>query len=102
MVNAPGFFVFGEFNLDGALSERLETWQTLANSLEYERSNDMTFKQRAQELLQSLPEELTAHDLEVEMAKLIQKLKIEEGLEASTNGQTVSHEEVTQRMARWL
>ena len=62
----------------------------------------MTFKQRAQELLQSLPEELTAHDLEVEMAKLIQKLKIEEGLEASTNGQTVSHEEVTQRMARWL
>ena len=48
-----------------------------------------------------LPDELTADDLEVELAKLVEKLKIEEGLEASANGQTVSHEEVPQRMARW-
>ena len=62
----------------------------------------MTFKQRAQELLQSLPEELTAEDFEIELAKLVDQLKIEEGLEASTNGRTVSHEEVSQRMARWI
>ncbi len=62
----------------------------------------MTFKQRAQELLQSLPEELTPEDLEVELAKLIEKLKIEEGLEASEKGFTASHDEIKQRMARWI
>jgi len=62
----------------------------------------MTFKKRAQELLQSLPEELTADELEIELAKLVEELKIEEGLEASANGRTVSPEEVTQRIGRWL
>lgn len=62
----------------------------------------MTIKQRAQELIQSLPEEMTAEDLEIELSRLVEKLKIEEGLEASANGHTVSHEEVKQRMARWI
>lgn len=62
----------------------------------------MTIKQKAQKLIESLPEELTANDLEIELARLVEKLKIEEGLEASEKGLTVSHDEVKQRMARWI
>ncbi len=62
----------------------------------------MTIKQRAKELLESLPEEVTAKDLEAELQTFIEKLKIEEGLEDSKHGRTVSHEEVTQLMSRWL
>ena len=74
----------------------------VAEAWKINQNRNMTFKQRAQELLQSLPEELTAEDFEIELAKLVDQLKIEEGLEASTNGRTVSHEEVSQRMARWI
>jgi len=45
---------------------------------------------------------MTAEDLEIELSRLVEKLKIEEGLEASAKGHTVSHEEVKQRMARWI
>lgn len=62
----------------------------------------MTIKQKVQKLIESLPEELTTNDLENEMISIIEKLKIEEGLEASKNGQTVSHDDVKQRMSRWL
>jgi len=62
----------------------------------------MTIKQKAQKLIDSLPEELTTRDLELEMNRLLDKLKIEEGLEASKNGQTISQDQVKERMARWL
>jgi predicted transcriptional regulator len=62
----------------------------------------VTIKQRAQELIKSLPEEMTAEDLEIELSRLVEKLKVEEGLEASAQGNTISHEEVKQRMARWI
>ena len=62
----------------------------------------MTIKQKARELIDSLPEELTAEELEIALGRLIEKLKIEEGLEDSRNGRTVTHEEVTLRMSRWL
>lgn len=62
----------------------------------------MTIKQKARELIDSLPEELTAEELEIALGRLIERLKIEEGLEDSRNGRTVTHEEVTLRMSRWL
>lgn len=55
-----------------------------------------------EEFVQSLPEGLTTKDLEIELRCLVEKLKIEEGLEASEKGLTVSHDEVKQRMARWI
>jgi predicted transcriptional regulator len=45
---------------------------------------------------------MTAEDLEIELSRLVEKLKVEEGLEASAQGNTISHEEVKQRMARWI
>lgn len=62
----------------------------------------MSIKQEVQELIDSLPEELTAEELEIALGRLIERLKIEEGLEDSRNGRTVTHEEVTLRMSRWL
>lgn len=62
----------------------------------------MTIKQKAQQLINSLPEELTTEELEAALEQLVERLKIEEGLEDSRAGRTVSHEEVTQRMSRWL
>ena len=62
----------------------------------------MTNKQKALQLVNSLPDELTARELETELQKLLDRLKLEEGLEASRNGSTVDDEEVRARMSRWL
>ena len=62
----------------------------------------MNIKKRAHQVIDSLPEEPTAKELENAFYGLIDQLKIEEGVEDSKQGRTVSHEEVTQRMSRWL
>ena len=61
----------------------------------------MTIKQKAHQLIDSLPEELTARELEDAFYSLIEQLKIDEGLQASADGQTISHDEMRQRMSRW-
>lgn len=62
----------------------------------------MTFKQRAHQLIDSLPEEPTPQQVEETLQELFDNIKIEEGLRASRAGETLSHDEVKQRMSRWL
>ena len=62
----------------------------------------MTLKQRAHQLIDFLPEEPTPQQVEETLQELFDNIKIEEGLRASRAGETLSHDEVKQRMSRWL
>lgn len=62
----------------------------------------MTFKEKAHKIIESLPEEPTSEQVENALYELLDRSKIEEGIRASEAGDTLSHEEVEQRMARWL
>lgn len=59
----------------------------------------MTIKEKVLQAVQNLPDDAP---IEEAMEKLLFMAKIEMGLRQADDGQTVSHEELKERTARWL
>lgn len=59
----------------------------------------MTTKERVLEAVRSLPEDAEIEDA---MERLLIIAKIERGIEQADSGQLLSHEEVKQRVSKWL
>jgi len=59
----------------------------------------MTTKERVVQAVQSLPEDASIEDA---MERLLFLAKIERGLQQANAGQTISHDQVKERMAKWL
>ena len=59
----------------------------------------MTTKDLVMEAVRSLPEDAAIEDA---MEKLLVIAKIERGIEQADNGETLSHDEVRQRVSKWL
>lgn len=59
----------------------------------------MTTKELVLEAVRNLPEDAA---IEEAMEKLLVIAKIERGIEQAENGQTVPHDEVKQRVSKWL
>ncbi|MEX0701347.1 MAG: hypothetical protein WD069_04565 [Planctomycetales bacterium] len=59
----------------------------------------MSTKEVVMELIQRLPDDVTVDEI---MDELYARRKIEEGLRQLDEGQGIPHEEVKQRLARWL
>lgn len=59
----------------------------------------MTTKDLVMEAVKSLPEDAAIEDA---MEKLLVIAKIERGIEQADNGDTLSHDEVRQRVSKWL
>jgi len=58
-----------------------------------------TAKDQVRELLENVPDDASLEDIQYH---LYVRQKIEKGLKADEDGQTLPHEEVVRRMARWL
>ncbi len=58
-----------------------------------------TAKEQVRELLDNVPDDASLEDIQYH---LYVRQKIQKGLDAAEQGRTLSHEEVTRRMARWL
>jgi predicted transcriptional regulator len=56
-------------------------------------------KQQVIEMIQSLPDEITVDDI---MAELYFRMKVDAGLKELDEGKALSHEEVKDRLSRWL
>ena len=59
----------------------------------------MTTKELVIEAISTLPDNAVIEDA---MERLLVLAKIERGIEQADSGQTISHEEVKQRLAKWL
>jgi predicted transcriptional regulator len=59
----------------------------------------MTTKEKVLEAIQNLPEDA---EIEEAMERLLLLAKIERGIKQAEAGETLSHEEVKQRMSKWL
>ena len=59
----------------------------------------MTTKEHVIEMIQRMPNESTLEDM---MAALYVRQKIDVGLEQLDNGQSLSQEEVEERLSQWL
>lgn len=59
----------------------------------------MTTKERVLEAVSSLPEDAQIEDA---MERLLVIAKVERGIKQADAGQVVSHEEVKQRLSKWL
>ncbi|MEN6336365.1 MAG: hypothetical protein ABFE01_19085 [Phycisphaerales bacterium] len=59
----------------------------------------MTTKERMVQAVQSLPEDASIEDA---MERLFLLAKIERGIQQADAGQLIPHEEVKERMAKWL
>ncbi|MGB7209466.1 MAG: hypothetical protein WBD27_12455 [Pyrinomonadaceae bacterium] len=59
----------------------------------------MTIKEKMVEAVSTLPADAQIEDA---MEKLLFLAKIEKGLEQANDGQTIPHDEVKQRVSRWL
>ena len=59
----------------------------------------MTTKERVQQAVNSLPEDASIEDA---MERLLFLAKVERGLQQADAGQTISHAEVKEKMAKWL
>ena len=59
----------------------------------------MTTKEQALRAVQSLPDDATFEDA---MERLLFLAKVERGLQQADAGQTIPHERVRDRMAKWL
>ncbi|NQT88038.1 hypothetical protein HQ560_14825 [bacterium] len=59
----------------------------------------MTLKEKALQAIHDLPEEASIEDA---MERLLFVAKVEKGLQQADAGETVPHEEVKARMAKWL
>ena len=58
-----------------------------------------TVKEQVLEMIRKLPDDSTVSDI---MAELYFRQKVDEGLRESEEGETLEHNEVRQRMGRWL
>lgn len=58
-----------------------------------------TAKDEVREMLEELPDEASLEDIQYH---IYVRQKIRRGLEAEREGKTLTHEEVTHRMSRWL
>lgn len=56
-------------------------------------------KQQVIQMIQSLPEDITVNDI---MAELYFKLQVDAGLKELDEGEGIPHEEVKNRMSKWL
>ena len=56
-------------------------------------------KQRVIQMIQSLPEDVTVDDI---IAELYFKLQVDDGLKELDEGKGIPHEEIEQRMSKWL
>ena len=56
-------------------------------------------KQEAQEMIQNLPDNCTYEDIQYHLY-VVEKIK--NGISRAENGETSSHQNVKQRMAKWL
>ncbi len=59
----------------------------------------MTSKEKVLQTVQGLPDDASIEDA---MERLLFVAKIERGLQQADAGQTISHAQVKERMARWL
>ena len=59
----------------------------------------MTTKEKIIKVAEALPADAT---IEEAMERLLFLAKVEKGLQQADNGETVSHMEVRERMAKWL
>lgn len=59
----------------------------------------MTITEKVVKAVQGLPDDAS---IEEAMERLLFMAKIERGLEQADRGQTVSHDDVKERMAKWL
>jgi predicted transcriptional regulator len=56
-------------------------------------------KEKVIQLIQSLPEDVTVNDI---MAELYFKVQVDAGLKELDEGKGIPHEEVEERMSKWL
>lgn len=59
----------------------------------------MTTREKVIELVQDLPDDASVEDA---MERLLLLAKIERGLQQADSGQTLTHAQVKERMAKWL
>lgn len=59
----------------------------------------MSTKQEVIKLIQDLPEDVTLEDI---MVELFVRAKIESGIKQLNQGKVLSHDEVKERMGKWL
>ena len=59
----------------------------------------MTVKEKMLQAVQALPDDASIEDA---MERLLFLAKVQRGLEQADAGQTISHEQVKERMAEWL
>jgi predicted transcriptional regulator len=59
----------------------------------------MTTKEKVLQAVQSLPDDASVEDV---MERLLLLAKIDRGLAQADAGQTISHAQVKERMAKWL
>lgn len=58
-----------------------------------------TAKEQVQEILETLPEDASLEDIQYH---IYVRQKIQQGMDEVESGQVISHEEVQQRLAKWL
>lgn len=59
----------------------------------------MTTKEKVVQAVQDLPDNASYEDA---MERLLFLAKIERGIQQADSGQTIAHDQVKQRMAKWL
>ena len=59
----------------------------------------MTTKEKLARLIEELPDDATIEDA---MERLLFLAKVERGIEQADAGQTIPHDQVKERMAKWL
>ena len=59
----------------------------------------MTTKEKVLRAVQTLPDDASIEDA---MERLLLLAKVERGLQQADSGQTLSHDEVTERVSKWL
>jgi predicted transcriptional regulator len=59
----------------------------------------MTLKEKVLQAVEDLPDDAP---IEAAMERLLFLAKVEKGLEQANAGQTIPHEEVKQRVSKWL
>jgi len=59
----------------------------------------MTTKEKVLQVVQDLPDDASVEDA---MERLLLLAKLEKGVRQADSGQTISHAQVKERMAKWL
>jgi len=59
----------------------------------------MTIREKVIQAVQDLPEDASVEDA---MERLLLLAKIERGIQQADSGQTITHTQVKERMAKWL